>query len=110
MNAVCPRDITADHFYWREFFATLAASLELLKLLNLSGEFQFASGQGRTLKPAGPRAQVFPPPAMRGPMGYCGLLHPSSARDGIETHNSLLHKHLDDQIPTSPKLYYKPSA
>ena len=101
-------DLAADDFCLREFFATEAASLSMLMLFNLLGEFQRASGMSGYRQPASLRVQVFLCGAILGRAGHRVVIHLSAAWGGLEKRNLLLERLLEYQIPTSPKLDFQP--
>ncbi len=103
-------DLAADDFCLREFFATEAAFLGILMLFNLLGEFQRASGMTGYRQPATLRVQVFLCGAILGRAGRRTVLHLSAAWGGLDKRNSLFHKLLQYEIPTSPKLEFQPLA
>ena len=97
-------DLAADDFCLREFFATEAAFLGILRLFNLLGEFQRASGMTGYRQPASLRVQVFLCGAILGRAGHRTVLHLSAAWGGLEKRNPLFDKILHYEIPTSRKL------
>src|SRR5208282_5382877 len=82
-------DLAADDFCLREFFATQAAFLGVLRLFNLLGEFPRASGMTGYRQPATVRVQVCLCGAILGRAGHHPVLHLSAAWVVIEMRNSL---------------------
>ena len=103
-------DLAADGFCLREFFATEAASLSILMLFNLLGEFQRASGISGYRQPASLRTQVFLCGAILGRAGPRIVLHLSTAWGGLGKRIPLLDHLLAYENPTSPKLDFQPLA
>ncbi|MGH9404460.1 MAG: transposase [Terriglobia bacterium] len=97
-------DWAADDFCRKEFFATEAAFLGILMLLNLLGEFQRARGMTGYRQPATLRAQVFLCGAILGRADHQTVLHLSAAWGGLEKPNPWLANLLAYEIPTSRKL------
>jgi len=103
-------DLAADDFCLKQFFATEAAFLSILRLFNLLGEFQRASGRSGYRQPASLRVQVFLCGALLGRAGHRTVIHLSAAWGGLEKRKPLLDRLLQYEIPTSPKLDFQPRA
>lgn len=98
------RDLGADGFCLKEFFATEAAFRAVLLLFNLLAEFQRAAGLPGYREPATIRTQVLTCGAILGRAGRRLVLHLSQSWGGLNTRIPLLDSILKWQVPTSPKL------
>lgn len=98
------RDLGADGFCLKEFFATEAAFRSVLLLFNLLAEFQRAAGLPGYREPATIRTQVLTCGAILGRAGRRLVLHLSQSWGGLNTRIPLLDSILKWQVPTSPKL------
>ena len=105
-------DLAADDFCLKvppSGIASEAAFLSILRLFNLLGEFQRASGMSGYRQPATLRvSRKAGCGAILGRAGHRTVLHLSAAWGGLEKRNSLLDNLLQYEIPTSPKLGFQP--
>jgi len=101
-------DLAADDFCLHPFFATEAAFCAILRLFNLLGEFQRATGMAGYRQPATLRVQVLLCGAILGRAGHRTVLHLSSAWGGLAHRNAWFEKLLEYFSPTSPKLNPEP--
>ncbi len=97
-------DLAADDSCLHEFFATEAAFRSILRLFNLLGEFQRATGLTTYRQPATLRAQVFLCGTLLGRAGHLLVLHLSASWGGLQRRIPLLENVLAYGVPTSPKL------
>src|SRR6202049_974844 len=98
------RDLGADGFCLKQFFATEAAFRAVLLLFNLLAEFQRAADLPLYREPATLRTQVLTCGAILGRAGRRLVIHLSESWGGLKTRIPLLDSILNWEIPTSPKL------
>ena len=103
-------DWAVNGFCRREFFATEAAFLNMLRLFNLRGEFPRARGMSGYRQPASLPVQVFLGGAIWGRTGHRTGRHWSAAGGGLEKRHSRLDNLWPYEIPTSRKLEFQPPA